>query len=69
MCLANKNKLSWESKRGHHTADFLGSVSQIGTFPLGLNAAGEEVFVPVRHLVRRIEISGFYTLFGEIRII
>lgn len=51
MCLANKNKLSWESKRGHHTADFLGSVSQIGTFPLGLNAAGEEVFVPVRHLL------------------
>ncbi len=51
MCLANREKLVWESKRGVHHSDFLGSVSQIGTFPLGLNPAGEEVFAPVRHLV------------------
>ena len=48
---ANRHKIEWDSKRGHHKADFLGSVSQIGTFPLGLNEKGEEVFVPVRHLV------------------
>jgi myo-inositol-1-phosphate synthase len=51
MCLANKLKMTWESKRGHHKADFLGSVSQIGTFPLGLDEHGKEVFAPVRHMV------------------
>jgi myo-inositol-1-phosphate synthase len=51
MCLANRQKLTWNSKRGAHKSDFLGSVSQIGTFPVGLNENGEEVFAPVRHMV------------------
>lgn len=52
MCLANKHNISWNSKRGEHHADFLGSVAMIGTFPVGLNGAGEEVFVPVRQMVK-----------------
>ncbi|ODN06032.1 Inositol-3-phosphate synthase 1 [Orchesella cincta] len=64
MCLANKHKLTWHSKRGEHKADFLGSVSMIGTFPVGLNEDGEEVFAPVRHMLpmldpTKMEIDGW----------
>lgn len=51
MCLANKHSISWNSKSGEHRADFLGSVAMIGTFPVGLNMASEEVFAPVRKMV------------------
>ncbi|CAL8109333.1 unnamed protein product [Orchesella dallaii] len=64
MCLANKHNLTWHSKVGEHKADFLGSVSMIGTFPVGLNEAGEEVFAPVRHMLpmlnpTEMEIDGW----------
>lgn len=52
MCLANKHELRWNSKRGEHEADFLGSVAMIGTFPVGLNEDGEEVFAPIRKMVK-----------------
>ena len=51
MILANKHELSWHTKTGVQKANFLGSISQVGTFPIGLNAAGEEVFVPVKEMV------------------
>lgn len=63
MCLANKHNLTWHSKRGEHRADFLGSVAMIGTFPVGLNPAGEEVFAPVRHLVRHLYLWMRFVIF------
>jgi len=51
MILANKYQLTWRTRKGEQKADFLGSIAQSGTFPVGLNSAGEEIFVPVKHLV------------------
>jgi len=52
MLLANKHGLTWHTKTEVQKPDFLGSVSQVGTFPIGLNGAGEEIFVPIKNMVK-----------------
>lgn len=51
MLNANKNNISWNTKKGKQTADFLGSVSQVGTVPIGLNSNGQEIFAPIKNLI------------------
>ena len=55
MILANKHNLTWTTKRGVQKPDFLGSVAQSGTFPIGRTPEGEEVFASVRDLIPMVD--------------
>lgn len=49
---ANKHGISWETKEGTRTPDYLGSLTQSSTVKLGVDAASnEDVFVPMSRLV------------------
>lgn len=48
--LANKHKLSWHTKAGVQSADFLGSVTKASTVRLG-SCAGRDVYVPFSNLL------------------
>nr|KAF6480456.1 inositol-3-phosphate synthase 1 [Molossus molossus] len=49
--LANRLHLSWPTRRGRKEANYYGSLMQAGTVSLGLDAEGQEVFVPFRTLL------------------
>lgn len=49
--LANRLRLSWPTRTGRKEANYYGSLTQAGTVSLGLDAAGQEVFVPFRALL------------------
>jgi len=53
--LANKHKMSWRTKEGPHTADYLGSLTQASTVRLGLNESGEAVYIPFKNLLPMVE--------------
>jgi len=53
--LANKLGLSWHTKEGVHKADFLGSLTQSSTVRLGLNEAGESVYIPFKNMLPMVE--------------
>ncbi|EGR32770.1 myo-inositol-1-phosphate synthase, putative [Ichthyophthirius multifiliis] len=48
--LANKNKLSWQNKRGEQTANYYGSITQSSTIKVGCNGS-EEVFLPMKDIL------------------
>lgn len=56
MLFANKHELTWHTKTGIVKANFLGSVSQVGTVPLGLSPEGQEIFAPIRNMVNECEL-------------
>ncbi|XP_069699609.1 inositol-3-phosphate synthase 1-A [Periplaneta americana] len=45
--LANKLKLSWETKEGIRKADWYGSITQSSTMRLGTGPSGQDVYVPM----------------------
>lgn len=49
--LANKLKLKWNTKDGEMDANYFGSMTQCSTVKLGENNFGENVFVPLAHLL------------------
>ena len=54
--LANKKKMSWETRTGKQSANYFGSVTQASTINLGPDSAtGEDVFVPLKSLVPMVE--------------
>lgn len=53
--LANKNKLSWRTKRGEQSANFFGSITQASTLRIGQTATLEEVNVPLKSVVPMVE--------------
>ena len=55
MILANRHNLTWTTKNGLQKPDFLGSVAQSGTFPVGRTPSGEEVFVHLRDLIPMVD--------------
>lgn len=62
--LANKQKLTWETKEGVHQSNWLGSVAMMGTMKIGTNEKAQEVYAPIRSLVPLlhpddIEVSGW----------
>ncbi|KAH8551897.1 hypothetical protein BGW37DRAFT_492827 [Umbelopsis sp. PMI_123] len=44
--LANKNNITWNSKRGVHHPNYFGSVTQASTVKLGVDAEGNDVYIP-----------------------
>lgn len=45
--LANKMKLTWETKEGTRKADWYGSITQASTMRLGTSSDGKDVYVPM----------------------
>jgi len=49
--LANRDKLQWETKEGVENANWFGSMTMCSTAKLGVDLAGQDVFVPISKLV------------------
>ncbi|XP_008822768.1 inositol-3-phosphate synthase 1 [Nannospalax galili] len=49
--LANRLRLTWPTRTGQKEANYYGSLTQAGTVSLGLDADGQEVFVPFNALL------------------
>ncbi|XP_053438307.1 inositol-3-phosphate synthase 1 isoform X1 [Nycticebus coucang] len=49
--LANRLRLSWPTRTGLKEANYYGSLTQAGTVSLGLDAEGQEAFVPFNALL------------------
>jgi myo-inositol-1-phosphate synthase len=49
---ANRNNLTWQTKRGLQKANYLGSITHVGTTFLGVDRkSNQEVFVPLRSML------------------
>jgi myo-inositol-1-phosphate synthase len=53
--LANKRKLSWETKDGVVKANYFGSLTQASTVRLGMNEKGEQVYIPLKNLLPMVD--------------
>lgn len=53
--LANKHKMTWQTKDGEKHADYLGSLTQSSTVKIGDDAAGKEIHVPFKSLLPMVE--------------
>ncbi|CAO3679694.1 unnamed protein product [Umbelopsis ramanniana] len=53
--LANKNNISWRSKRGVHHPNYFGSVTQASTVKLGVDAEGNDVYIPFSKVLPMVE--------------
>jgi myo-inositol-1-phosphate synthase len=56
--LANKMGLTWQTKAGEQTADYIGSLTQSSTVRLG-SAAGRDVYVPFSSLLPCVHPNDF----------
>lgn len=54
--LANKKKISWETRTGKQASNYFGSITQASTVNLGQDeVTGEDVFVPLNTLVPMVD--------------
>eukprot|EP01045_Picozoa_sp_COSAG04_P009031 COSAG04_NODE_514_length_13214_cov_6.456805_5_plen_500_part_00 len=53
--VANKEKLTWETRKGTQSANFYGSITQSSTTMLGNGPEGEECYVPLKSLLPMVE--------------
>ena len=61
--LANKHHVCWNTKDGEKKPNYFGSITQAGTVGLGVDARGDEVYVPFNKLIpmvnpNDIEVDG-----------
>jgi len=49
--LANKHKISWNTKEGLQNPNYFGSMSQSSTIRLGINEFGDNIYVPFSNLL------------------
>jgi myo-inositol-1-phosphate synthase len=49
--IANRCKISWNTKEGVKHPNYLGSITQASTVLLGTSAQGEEIYVPMNDLL------------------
>ena len=54
MILANKHKITWETKRGEHQANFYGSLTQATSIRLG-RCEDREVYIPFKDVLPMVE--------------
>lgn len=53
--LANKKKINWRSKRGVHEPNYFGSVTQASTVKLGVDAEGNDVYIPFSKVLPMVD--------------
>ncbi len=63
--LANKHKLQWFTKEGKHSADFLGSLTQVSTVRLGLDSEGRSVYIPFHRMLPMLNPEEDLVISGE----
>ncbi|KAI8381435.1 uncharacterized protein BYT42DRAFT_566508 [Radiomyces spectabilis] len=49
--VAHKRKLTWRNKSGVHSPNYWGSVTQASTVRLGVDANGEDVYIPLSQML------------------
>lgn len=49
--VAHIHKLNWETRSGHHKANFNGSLTQASTLRVGVDSNGKDVFVPLSSVI------------------
>ncbi|XP_049850876.1 uncharacterized protein LOC126324058 [Schistocerca gregaria] len=54
-CIANKEKITWETKNGVEVANYYGSLTQASTVRVGQNERGEDVYVPMNRLLPMVD--------------
>jgi myo-inositol-1-phosphate synthase len=57
--LANKLGITWHTKEGVHNADYLGSLTQASTVPLGTSTAGATVHIPFNKMLPMVDPNDF----------
>jgi myo-inositol-1-phosphate synthase len=57
--LANKHKLSWMTRMGMQTANYYGSITQASTVRLGVDKAGNDVYVPFNEMLPMVHPDDF----------
>jgi myo-inositol-1-phosphate synthase len=50
-CIANREQIKWNTRTGEVGPNYFGSVTQASTFKLGMDAAGNDVNVPVSSML------------------
>ena len=53
--IANRNKISWNTRTGVQESNFFGSVTQASTVRIGKNSKGEDVYVPLSDLLPMVD--------------
>jgi len=57
-CIANREGITWRTKRGVQTPNYFGSITQSSTIYLGTDPkTGEDVFVPLKGMVPMVDPS------------
>ena len=59
MVLANRAGLKWNTKEGEQKSNYWGSITQAATISLGTDAAGSEVYVPMKDIVPMVNPNDF----------
>ena len=57
--LANQRGTTWHTKEGPRQADYLGSLTQSSTVPLGQSAGGATVHIPFKKMLPMVEPNDF----------
>lgn len=58
--LANRNKLSFETKEGLVEANYFGSITQSSTIFLGYDAVGKEIHIPMKDIVPMVNPNDLF---------
>lgn len=53
--IANKLGLSWMTKEGKVSSNYLGSLTQASTVRLGMNSTGESVYIPFKNMLPMVD--------------
>jgi myo-inositol-1-phosphate synthase len=57
--IANREKMSWHTKEGLKSANYFGSVVQASTLKLGVDAKGNDVFIPFNNVLPMVHPNDF----------
>lgn len=53
--LANRQKMTWRTKEGEHTANYFGSLTQSSTVLIGKDEQGADLYMPMRDLLPMVD--------------
>lgn len=53
--IANKHSISWMTKEGKVSSNYMGSLTQSSTVRLGMNSAGESVYIPFKNMLPMVD--------------
>lgn len=57
--IANREKISWNTKSGVHQPNYFGSITQASTLRLGKDAKGRDIFIPFNEILPMVHPNDF----------